>query len=304
MLVVGGTGLIGQETVSRLSENTHAYKVISFGHHKNFECLSYAGDVTDFDTLELVYKKHCPDVTLIMYGLSSIACSYDSRRYVLNDFFGVLNILRCCEKYGCGKVVYLSSAAVYSGGERISENHEIFPRSFYAKIKISMEKILEMYRVAGILNYVVLRCFNVVGGNGIRAGRDIISITSREKSVRVFGTSFSTPDGTLIRDYVYIGDVASAVERALEFNGSGTFNIGTGVGYSVLEVISVFQKITGARIEILNEARRSFDPEILVADVSRAERILHWSPEYSLVDSVEEIVRKKSSGRAIFSNMS
>lgn len=289
VLVIGGTGFIGNEVVKKLLQDTQ-YNVISFSRHQNENCPYFLGDVQNLSDLEAVFNSTRIDATLILYGLKSIGNSSDTDLYTKNDYGGLNNILSCCKKYGCKKVVYLSSSAVYAEGTNLREDGPLAPKSFYSYLKISAEKLLEQTRAADGIEYVALRCFNVVGFSKNKGTNDIISLLAKNNALNIFGEDFNTADGTLIRDYVYVKDVAAAVEKAILYGGSGIFNLGTGHGYSVKEIIQKYKEVSGKEPEIKITNRRSFDQAILSADISRAKELLGWVPEYSLEKMIKEII--------------
>lgn len=291
ILVIGGTGLIGSEVVKKLSIDKK-YKIFCFSHKKSDFCISFAGDVSNLPEIEFIYQNYKINVTLILFGQKSVEYSFNTTFYTKNDFLGLVTILNCCEKYSCNKVIYLSSSAIYKSANSITEKHEIILNSYYSFLKIMSERLLEWYRFSKNIDYVILRCFNVVGFSEDCKTNDIISLLFKNSYLNVFGKNFATTDGTLVRDYVYVVDVADAIEKAIEYKGSNIFNIGTGVGYSILQIIKNFETITSRKINFTYLPRRSYDQDILVANISKAKAELNWEPSYSLEKIIKTIYRK------------
>lgn len=287
ILVIGGTGYIGSETINQLN-STNKYKVVSVSR-KNFqreEC--FCGDVKKEDEIEDVFKKYSFDVVLLLYGLQSIARSENIPEYFDNEVVGVENILKLCSKYSCKKVVYLSSSAIYPSGFSINEQTPFSVNSFYAFTKTTVEKLLDWYKKYAEINYVILRCSTVSGKSNVgKSSKCILSIALGKKQLTIFGKDFDTPDKTLIRDYVYVGDVAAAIVKAIEYPYSDTFNVGSGVGYSVLEVVDHIEKIIKQKIKIDYIKRRLIDEDYQVLNIEKAKTKLGWSPKFSMDEIIE-----------------
>ena len=162
VLVIGGTGYIGSEVIQTL-KNDKKYNIISFSHQVNNNCLSYVGDVLISSELTRVHQEWNIDVTLILYGLKSISNSENVSKYANNELVGLVNILTACEKYGCKKVVYLSSSSVYESGNKLHENSPTKINCFYSYIKQTSEELLKWYKKKSNIDFVIFRCFNVAG---------------------------------------------------------------------------------------------------------------------------------------------
>ena len=145
VLVIGGTGFIGSEVIFQLQKEGK-YNIYSFSRSKNDNCPSFIGNVEKIETLEKVYQEISVDVTLILYGLKSIAASVDIDKYSKNEIDGMINILDCCDKYNCKKIIYISSSAIYSSGENINEDSELELKSFYSFTKYTNENLLIWYK--------------------------------------------------------------------------------------------------------------------------------------------------------------
>lgn len=288
VLVIGGTGYIGSEVIQTL-KNDKKYNIISFSHQVNNNCLSYVGDVLISSELIRVYQEWNIDVTLILYGLKSISNSENVSKYANNELVGLVNILTACEKYGCKKVVYLSSSSVYESGNKLHENSPTKINCFYSYIKQTSEELLKWYKKKSNIDFVIFRCFNVAGYSNIgKKTKDIISLTLENNYMNIFGNTFDTPDGTLIRDYIHVKDVASAIIKAIDYPNSEIFNLGFGRGYSVYSIARRIKKITKRDINISILKKRDFDQACLIADNSKTKKLLNWIPMYNLDSIIRE----------------
>lgn len=290
VLVIGGTGFIGTECILHLLKDKN-YIPISFSRHENTLCKYYTGNVDDYDSLEKVYIENRIDVTLILYGYKSIANSIDLSAYSSNEIVGMINILKCCEQHGCNKVVYLSSSALYSSGTNLMENSKLEQKSYYAFTKYTNENLLKWYKKYKKIDYVILRCFNVVGKteNNVYSN-DIINLAIKKKAICIFGKDFNTEDGTLIRDYVHVNDVAFAVLKAIEYNKSDVFNVASGSGYSIKQIINLIVNQIKEPIKVTFSSKREFDQDALIADISKTKSKLGWEPKYSIDDIIKSMI--------------
>jgi UDP-glucose 4-epimerase len=229
----------------------------------------------------------------------------DPARYYENNLIKSLALLEMARRHGVGRFVFSSSAAVYGEPESspIDESHPTRPTNPYGATKLAFEQALDWYARAYGLSAVSLRYFNAAGAtHDGRHGEhhtpethlvpNVLEAAATGRPVPVFGTDYPTPDGTAVRDYVHIEDLAEAhrlaLVRAGESGRSEAFNLGTGTGFSVLEVIEMARRITGRPIPIAASPRRPGDPARLVASADRARRILGWDPRTA---SLEGIVR-------------
>lgn len=288
ILVVGGTGFIGSQVIYQLLQNNE-YEVYSFSRHKNSLCSSFVGNVMNKTTLDVVFKSIPIDVCLILYGLKSVADSSQISIYTENDLEGMINILNVCLDNGCTKVVYLSSGVVYQSGIKLTETSPTESNSLYSMLKLTNENLLFWYKQHKNLNYVILRIFNVCGFSSIgKVSNDVISLILNRKKLDVYGIDYDTPDGTLIRDYISVQDVANAIVCAIDYNNSDIINIGSGVGYSVLEIIEIIENIVGIKVELNFLNKREIDQPILIADAAKAIKKLGWKPTKDLVQIIKD----------------
>ena len=288
ILVIGGTGYIGSEVVYQLKKNPDIC-VTSFSRHINENCTSFAGSMASLSDLENVFSQNSITITIILGGFKSIGDSQCVPLYANNEIVGLINILNTCVKYKCKKILFLSSSAVYESGSSISESDSISAKSFYAFIKHTSESLIRWYHKYQYLDYVILRCFNVCGINSLQEkSDDIISLSFARDSVEIYGHDFNTLDGTLIRDYVHVKDVGNAILQAINYEKSEIFNIGSGIGYSILEILKIIEESKVQKIEKFFSSRREYDQDCLVADITKAETELKWHPHYKLNDIIEE----------------
>jgi UDP-glucose 4-epimerase len=226
-------------------------------------------------------------------------------RYYANNVTGTLNLLAAMKKHGCGRLIYSSSAAVYGIPEVIPvpEEAPLAPINPYGRTKAMVEQVLRDLAHAGDLAYTSLRYFNVAGADPagrIGEGKDwaphLVTVSvraalGRRPGVTVFGTDYPTPDGTGVRDYIHVEDLAAAhvlcLEHLLETGESAVYNCGYGRGYSVLEVIGAVKDVTGVDFPVELAGRRAGDPPALVADSSKIRGRLGWQPRF---DDLRQII--------------
>ncbi|MBC7324209.1 MAG: UDP-glucose 4-epimerase GalE, partial [Moorella sp. (in: Bacteria)] len=310
VLVTGGAGYIGSHVVKALGER--GYQVLTYDSlvtGNSWAVLSgdlVVGDLLDAKKLEEVIGNFQPDA--VMHFAAHIVVPESVARplkYYINNVQGTLNLLSCMSKCGVNKLIFSSSAAVYGIPERIPvpEEAPLYPINPYGHTKAMVEQVLQDLSAAGEITYVSLRYFNVAGadrdgriGEGKEDATHLITLATRTAAGRrphlsVFGTDYPTPDGTCIRDYIHVEDLAAAHVLALEYLLAGgrseVFNCGYGRGYSVLEVIAAAKKVTGVDFPVRYEGRRPGDPPVLVADARKIRERLGWVPAY---DDLERII--------------
>lgn len=255
------------------------------------------GDVGDPAVLSAVFAQHTPVAVMHFAAASLVGESIiDPQKYYLNNVVGTLSLLRTMRQAGCTKLVFSSTGAVYgdAGSEPIPEDAVKLPVNPYGASKLMIERILDDYRAAYGLNSVVLRYFNACGADpsGVIGEkrevethlipRAMIALQGHCADFAVFGDDYETPDGTAVRDYIHVTDLADAHLRALEAlkGGStgGAYNLGTSQGYSVKAILTAIEKATGRSINVSVKPRRAGDPPILVADPSAARSALGFEP--------------------------
>lgn len=316
ILVTGGAGYIGSHCVLTLLES--GYDVVIFdnlstGHLQTIETLNkygnvkfIKGDLQNNADLKLLFEKYEISEVIHLAAHSQVGESIQNpHKYYLNNVCGTLNLLDGMLKNNIKKIVFSSTAATYGEPEYIpiDEKHPQNPINPYGQSKLIIEKIMDDYNNAYGLKSVRLRYFNVAGADSeSRIGEwhepethlipNILKSTfNNNKTFEIFGDDYPTKDGTCIRDYIDVEDLAEAHLLALEYlkNGGNTnyFNLGTNDGYTVKEVFKACEDICDKKIAVKIQQRRIGDPASLVADNSKARTILHWNPRKTLRNSIE-----------------
>jgi len=309
ILVVGGAGYIGSHQVKCLLENDYRvviYDNLSTGFKKLILSDNFIkGDLKDTKNLEETIDKFKPDAVMHFAAFTSVGESVKKpSKYYRNNLVNVINLLDVMVKNGVNNFIFSSSAAVYGVPENIpiTEEETKNPINPYGRTKLMVERVLKDYEKAYGLKYTALRYFNAAGADKdgqIGEMHDpethlipiVLKTALGERDIiYIFGNDYDTRDGTCVRDYIHVNDLADAHLKALErlFAGGGSIslNLGSGEGYSVKEIIDYSKKITGIDFKVDVTERREGDPPILVADSSRAEKILGWIREYTLEDII------------------
>jgi UDP-glucose 4-epimerase len=316
ILVTGGAGYIGSHTVRQLVERGERVVVLdnlSTGYRSAvLGAPLVVGDTGDRELVSRVLAEHKIDTVLHFAAHTIVPESVaDPLKYYRNNTCATRNLLEQCDAAGVGRFVFSSTAAVYgipaSGLAR--EDSPTAPINPYGTSKLMSEWMLRDLASAapGKLRYVALRYFNVAGSDpGGRIGHSAPTATLLVKvacqvaagarpSLSIFGTDYPTPDGTGVRDYIHVEDLAAAHLSALDYLAQGgastTLNCGYGHGYSVREVIQMVERVNdGKRLNVVESPRRAGDPPSLVADAQRIREVIGWSPRY---DDLETIVRNQ-----------
>ena len=304
ILVTGGAGYIGSVTVERLRLKGQEVVVLDdlVRGHRNAvdkDVPLYQGRVGDQGLIERIAREHkieeCVHFAALAYVGESVA---EPAKYFQNNVEEGVSFMGSLLKAGIRRVVFSSTCATYGEPEQvpISETCPQWPKNPYGWSKFTMERLLESYDHAYGLRFVALRYFNASGATELRGEYHdpeshlvpnvLAAAGGNETEVAVFGKNYPTPDGTCIRDYVHVADLADAHILALEYlrkGGKSDFiNLGTGHGYSVLEVIQAAEKVTGTKIRIRMDQPRPGDPARLVADAKKACAVLGWKPAFDL----------------------
>ncbi|MDP2278709.1 MAG: UDP-glucose 4-epimerase GalE [Nitrospirota bacterium] len=312
ILITGGAGYIGSHVVKALGEAGNevlTYDNLSTGNKWSvlYGDLIVA-DLSDRETLKKTIVKFKPDA--VMHFAASIVVPESVRlplKYYQNNTVNTLNLLKAAQEGGVKEFIFSSTAAVYGIPETmpVNESAPMNPINPYGSSKMMVEKILrDMHLADNDFNYVSLRYFNVAGAaGGCRIGqaykesthlitRALKTAKGEFQKLQVFGTDYPTPDGTCIRDYIHVDDIADAHILALKYlldkGKGGIFNCGYGHGYSVREVVAAAKKITGIDFEVEEAGRREGDPSILIADNRKIKQKLGWQPKY---DDLEYIIK-------------
>src|SRR6476660_5683197 len=310
VLVTGGAGYIGSHTVQALAEAGESVVVIdnlSTGFSASLpEGLPlFIGDVADENLVEGVISSHGVDSIIHFAGSVVVADSMrDPLAYYRNNTMATRSLLNAAVKCGVKRFIFSSTAAVYGNPEQVpvSESAPTRPLSPYGSSKLMTEIMLHDVASAHGMNYVVLRYFNVAGADPLaRIGLATVgathllkiaveAATGQRAKIDVFGTDYPTPDGSCIRDFIHVSDLAQAHRAALSYlRGGGvsaTLNCGYGRGYSVLETIEAVRRISGRNFAIQHSPRRPGDIMTMIADISRMRATLDWTPQYDDLDAI------------------
>ncbi len=316
ILVTGGAGYIGSHVVRQLIEDggyerVVVYDNLSKGHSEAVkDCIFIKGDLQDRELMESALKDYMIDSVIHLAADSLVEESMKKpRKYFMNNVLGGMFLLDAMLGAGVKNIVFSSTAAVYGEPERtpITEDAAVRPTSTYGESKLFFETILKRYGEAYGLNWVSLRYFNAAGAHvsgEIGEAHDpethlipivLESLLGKRESVTIYGTDYPTEDGTCVRDYIHVMDLASAhilALRAMEGMKPGSFakiyNIGNGNGFSVREVIEAVESVTGLKVNTVEGQRRPGDPAVLVASSERLTRELGWKPVYNSLDTIIE----------------
>jgi UDP-glucose 4-epimerase len=313
VLVTGGAGYIGSHVVRQLGER-HEQVIVLDNLYSGFRSAVLhgaliAGDAGDQALVARLLREHRIETVMHFAAHTVVPESVsDPLKYYRNNTCATRNLLQCCQEAGVKHFVFSSTAAVYGipANGIAAEDTPTQPINPYGMSKLMSETMLRDLGAASDLRYVVLRYFNVAGSDpGRRIGQSTLGATlltkvaceaavGKRPHVSVFGTDYPTPDGTGVRDYIHVVDLADAHIKALDYlrgNGaSATINCGYGHGYSVREVISMVDRVSGSPIRTVEEPRRAGDPPALIAKAQRIRQVLNWTPRH---DDLESIVRSQ-----------
>jgi UDP-glucose 4-epimerase len=312
ILVCGGAGYIGSHTVSELvdkGEDVIVVDNLQTGHGQAVVdgARLYVGDLRDEALLEDVFTNHKIEAVVHFAADSLVGISVENPlTYYDNNVYGALCLLRTMVKHDVKKIVFSSTAATYGEAKNfpILEDDPTEPTNPYGETKLAIEKMLRWTEQAYGMKYVVLRYFNVAGAHiDGKLGEDHspethlipiilqVALGKREK-ISIFGDNYDTHDGTCVRDYIHVTDLADAhilaIEKLRRDNKSGTYNLGNGNGFTVREVIDTARNVTGHHIPEEWAPRRAGDPAKLVASQAKAIKELGWQPRYTSLEKIIE----------------
>ena len=305
ILVAGGAGYIGSHMVALLLERGYEVVVadnLSTGHWQAAKGAKLrVGDLRDSAFLDRLFTEFKIDGVINFAAFSLVGESVkDPLKYYDNNLGGSISMLKAMDRHGIDKIVFSSTAAVYGEPEKqpIEETDRTEPTNPYGETKLAIEKMLKWSANAYGIRYVALRYFNAAGSNTeVGIGEDhspeshliplvLKTALGQRSHIGIFGDDYPTPDGTCVRDYIHVRDLAEAHLLALEYLDKGgksdAFNLGSGDGYSVKEIIDTARKITGREIPAIVEPRRAGDPSVLIASNKKAAQVLGWKPERGL----------------------
>jgi UDP-glucose-4-epimerase GalE len=310
VLVTGGAGYIGSHTVRRLLQSGQDVVVLDsleLGHHSAVKGASLIeGDIADESLVESLCREHRVESVVHFAAYKNVGESMTQPgRYWINNVAGTAHLVEAATRAGVDRFVFSSSCSVYGtpATAPVTEDAPIAPESVYAQSKAMVESMLQWYDATKGLRSVSLRYFNAAGasadaaiGEDWRYSLNLVPVVMKAAlgvipAVAVYGNDYPTPDGTCIRDYIHVDDLADAHVRALDHLAAGgtttAVNVGTGVGTSVLEVIDATARISGRTVPYEIVARRPGDPVAVFADPARGEEVLGWRATLGLEEIIE-----------------
>ncbi len=318
ILVTGGAGYIGSHVVKQLIETTtHRISIIdnlSTGHQRTIDTLKqidqdsggthniifYKEDLNNFSAIENILQTNAFDAVIHFAASIVVPESVENPlKYYMNNTVNTTHLIKLCNLYHVKHFIFSSTAAVYGEPQepQVTETTSTLPINPYGRSKLMSEQILQDASQANsCFSHVILRYFNVAGADTLnRIGQSFPNAThlikiaaqtaiGRRKSMMIFGDDYDTPDGTCIRDYIHVDDLASAHLKALEYLQEGRdstiFNVGYGHGFSVKEVIHTLKESSHTDFDVTVAPRRAGDPAVLISNNSKIKSVLHWKPQY------------------------
>lgn len=312
ILVTGGAGYIGSHTVKALQQKGYRVVVLDnlkYGHREIVEDVLKAklivGDLQDRSLLQEIFNTHAIAAVIHFAAFAYVGESVqDPAKYYDNNVTGTLRLLQAMLAASVKNIIFSSTCATYGipNAVPIAEEHPQNPINPYGRSKLIVEQMLADFEQAYDLKSVIFRYFNAAGADPSgRLGEDhdpethliplvLMAALGRRESVSIFGTDYPTADGSCIRDYIHVTDLAQAhvlgLEYLLKSQTSGIFNLGNGNGFSVKEIIATAREVTGKDIKVIEGDRRPGDPPALVGSATKAREILGWNPEYADITSI------------------
>lgn len=309
ILVAGGAGYIGSHTLKQLAKK---YQTVTFdnlcaGHRENVKWgMFFEGDLADIESLRNCFRENAITAVMHFCAFANVGESVkEPEKYYQNNVANTLNLLSVMREFGVSYFIFSSTCATYGNPTTLtlSETHPQNPVNPYGTSKLMVEKIVKDYAHAYGIKYGFLRYFNAAGADPdgeIGEAHDpethliplaIYAAQKKRDKLTIFGDDYPTSDGTCIRDYIHVNDLAKAHISALDHLKKGheniELNLGTGVGYSVREIIAAVEKITGLPVPYEMGPRREGDPAVLVADNKKAKDVLGWEPTFTLEQIVQ-----------------
>ena len=310
ILVCGGAGYIGSHAVHQLvakGEEVVIVDNLQTGHRGaiNPKAKFYEGDIRNYEVLDKIFTENKIEAVIHFAANSLVGESMQKPLlYFNNNVYGMQVLLESMVKHNVDKIVFSSTAATYGEPERvpIMETDRTLPTNTYGETKLTMEKMMKWVNLANGIRYVSLRYFNAAGaledgsiGEDHHPETHLIPLIlqvplGKRDHITIFGDDYDTPDGTCLRDYIHVIDLADAHVLALEYlrkgGESNIFNLGNGKGFSVKEMIEAAKKATGKDIKVEMGERRAGDPAQLIASSEKARKVLGWNPKFTDVEIV------------------
>lgn len=311
VLVCGGAGYIGSHVNKQLHKEgyeTVVFDNLIYGHREAVKWGHFVqGDLKNIDEIEAVFKKYHIEAVFHFAAFAYVGESVEEpEKYYCNNVANTLNLLHVMKKYGCKKIVFSSTCATYGEPEKvpITEDMQQHPINPYGASKLMVERIFQDYSRAYGMKFAVLRYFNAAGadpegeiGESHTPETHLIPLvldaaSGKRQDIKVFGTDYDTPDGSCVRDYIHVYDLATAHLLALRYLEAGKesdfFNLGNALGTSVLEVVNAAKQVTGREFTVTLAGRRAGDPAKLVGSSQKAQKVLGWKPVYDDINIIVE----------------
>lgn len=309
VLICGGAGYIGSHVNKELYKE--GYKTVVFdnliyGHQEAVKWGTFVkGDLANIEEIERVFQKYEIDAVFHFAAYAYVGESVtEPEKYYYNNVVNTLNLLHVMKKHGCNRIIFSSTCATYGEPEKVPIVEDMIqnPINPYGMTKLMVEKIFKDYQKAYGLQFAVLRYFNAAGadpdgeiGESHHPETHLIPLvldaaSGKREDIKIFGTDYDTADGSCIRDYIHVTDLADAHLRALHYLEEGNpgdfFNLGNAIGTSVLEVIESVKRVTGRTFKVVRSDRRAGDPAKLVGSSAKARNVLGWEPKYGDIDTI------------------
>ena len=303
VLVTGGAGYIGSHIVELLVKKKYKVFIIdnlSFGYRRliNKEAKFYKSDIKKIKKVRQIINNNKIDSIIHLAAYLSVGEGEKKpKKYYFNNVTGTLNLLKACVDTKVKNFLFSSTCAVYNDGIfKVNENTKLLPKSVYGKTKLAGERIIKSHSKKYSINYGILRFFNVAGASSsgkigqIKSGDQLfknlsITVTKKNPKVNIYGNNYNTRDGTCVRDYIHVSDIADLHLRVLskidKVKKSVILNCGYGFGISVLQVVNAFQKETKEKIKIIIKKKRKGDMEKIISINTKLKKFINWKPKYN-----------------------